>query len=312
MFKTFRPLIFLTVLILPLTGFAISTSSQEEIHVIDNVVYNDVDAGIELGVKGAIEVLQQALDDYHPEWGQEDGLAEYVWDHSAAQMIGVNPRVLLITAGVSLDWQVSEDGNLLEDISKAGVALTQHYREFRPNEELQANYPQVVNAESYAIYAFFDFDLGKLDAWQQEYDRMFGELQPRSVSATLASTNLLMVNQNLEPFMTRPFRQPPAPTPFYTIYSFLDHNAPYAYGEGSLSRFDGRVLPVEEYCGGKSCYSGHEGIDYTTGSGVPIYPVADGVVIRVFEACGQVEIRHEAQQIVTVYMHMENRNVSMI
>ena len=57
MFKRFRPVSFLAVLTLPLTGFSVSNSSQEEIHAIDNVVYNDVDAGIELGVKGAIQVL---------------------------------------------------------------------------------------------------------------------------------------------------------------------------------------------------------------------------------------------------------------
>ncbi len=147
--------------------------------VIDESVYNNVDAGIELGAKGAIKALQQAMNDYHPEWGQEDDLAGYIWDHSAAQMIGVNPRVLLVTAGVSLDWRVPEDSDLLEDISKVGVTLTQHYREFRFNEELQNGYPQVANAASYALYAFFDFDLEKLDAWQQEYDRMFGDIQPR-------------------------------------------------------------------------------------------------------------------------------------
>ena len=146
--------------------------------VIDEEVYHS-DAGIELGARGAIGVLQEALEAHHPEWAQEDDLAEYVWDSSGTQNIGVNPRVLLVTAGVSLDWQVPESSNLLEDISRAGVALTQQYREFRFNDELQANYPQVANAESYALFAFFDYDLEKLNAWQQEYDQMFGDIQPR-------------------------------------------------------------------------------------------------------------------------------------
>jgi hypothetical protein len=149
------------------------------IHVIDETVYNYVDAGIELGAKGAIEVLRQALADYHPEWAQEDDLAGYVWDHSNAQMIGVNPRVLLVTAGISLDWQIPNDHDMRDDIVKVGVTLTQHYRDFRFNEELQAAYPQVADAANYALYVFFDYDLEKLDAWQQEYDRMFGDVQPR-------------------------------------------------------------------------------------------------------------------------------------
>ena len=146
--------------------------------VIDEEVYHS-DAGIELGARGAIGVLQEALEAHQPEWAQEEELARYVWNHSHAQMIGVNPRVLLVTVGVSLDWQVPEDSNVLEDISRAGVALTQHYREFRFNKELQAYYPQVANAESYALFAFFDHDLEKLNAWQQEYDQMFGDIQPR-------------------------------------------------------------------------------------------------------------------------------------
>lgn len=177
----------------PITPSPISTTTQtatatvlptctpmsvDYVYIIDESVYHS-DAGIELGARGAIEVLQEALEAHHPEWAQEDGLAEYVWDSSGTQNIGVNPRVLLVTAGVSLDWQVPEDQDLIEDISRAGVALTQHYREFRFNEEWQANYPQVANAESYALFAFFDYDLEKLNAWQQEYDQMFGDIQPR-------------------------------------------------------------------------------------------------------------------------------------
>jgi hypothetical protein len=149
------------------------------IFVIDESVYNDVDAGIELGAKGATGVLQQAMDDYHPEWGQQNDLAGYVWDHSHAQMIGVNPRILLVTAGVTLGWQIPNDHNVRDDIVKVGVALTQHYRDFRFNEELRSAYPQIGNAASYALYAFFDYDLERLSAWQQEYDRMFGDIQPR-------------------------------------------------------------------------------------------------------------------------------------
>ena len=158
------------------------------IYVIEYFTYENVDAGLELGAWGAIEVLQQALDVHHPGWAQEEGLAKYVWDHSHAQMIGVNPRVLLVTAGMALNWQIPEGHDLGEDVSQVGVTLTQHYRGFLFNEDLQADYPQVANAESYALYAFFDYDLEKLNAWQQEYDRMFGELQPRINTSSLSCT----------------------------------------------------------------------------------------------------------------------------
>ncbi|WKZ49166.1 MAG: hypothetical protein QY306_07330 [Anaerolineales bacterium] len=153
------------------------------IYVIDRATYLDVDAGLELGLgpSGAIAVLQEALDEHHPDWGQEEGLAKNAWNYSHAQNIGVNPRALLVTTGVALDWQIPEDHDLKEDIIQTGVALTQSYREFRFNEELQAKYPQVANAASYALYAFFDYDLEKLEVWQQEYDRMFGDVQPRII-----------------------------------------------------------------------------------------------------------------------------------
>jgi len=158
------------------------------VYVIDDWVYWDVNAGLELGVWEAIGILQKALERRAPAWaqyrwrdsrGQEHSLAEYIWNVAHTQMIGVNPRVLLVTAGMALNWQVPKGKDLPRAISEVGVTLTQHERAFSFNEALRARYPQVVNPGSYALYAFFGYDREKLDAWAQEYDRLFGELQPR-------------------------------------------------------------------------------------------------------------------------------------
>jgi len=320
MAKTLRPLILLAVLLLPVTPFLASTDRQnhKEIHVIDGRVYWDVDAGIELGVWEAIGVLQEALERRAPAWaqyrwqdsrGREHSLAEYIWDVADTQMIGVNPRVLLVTAGMALDWQVPKGKDLPRAISEVGVTLTQHERAFSFDEALRARYPQVANAGSYALYAFFGYDREKLHAWRQTYEELFGR-----GALILAATPT--PNATPRPFMARPFAQPPAPTPFYTIYSFLDHNAPYIYDEPTLTRFDGLVLDTQGGCvGGKSCYSGHEGLDYTTGRDYPavqppVYAVGDGVVTRIITSCGQVEVLHEDEQVVSVYMHMENIQVA--
>jgi len=69
------------------------------------------------------------------------------------------------------------------------VALNRHYLAFSFDETLRARYPQVANPASYALYAFFDFDLEKLKAWQQEYDALFGHLQPRIQPKNRAPTN---------------------------------------------------------------------------------------------------------------------------
>ncbi len=289
------------------------------VYVIDEGVYNDVEPGIEMGVWEAIDVLQGALERRAPVWaqyrwrdskGKEHSLAEYIWDVSSAQRIGVNPRVLLVTAGMALDWQVPKGKDLLRAISEVGVTLTEHYHAFLFDEALRARYPQVANAASYALYAFFDYNMEKLHAWQQIYQNLFGHDALSLAAAPIP-------NAFPRPFMARPFAQPPVPTLFYTIYSFLDHNAPYRYSEGTLTRFDGQVLAgTRDNCdAGKSCYSGHEGLDYTTGRAYPairppIYAVADGVVSKVFRPCGQVEVLHEDEQVVSVYMHMEDIQVT--
>ncbi len=86
------------------------SGSKQVIYPIDHAVYDDVDAGLELGEWGAIGMLQQALEKHHPQWarhtrmdayGHRYNVAEYVWNISNAQRIGVNPHVLLMTAGMA-------------------------------------------------------------------------------------------------------------------------------------------------------------------------------------------------------------------
>ena len=113
MFNNLRLVILLAILTFPLVGFTTLPDLQEEIYVIDDAIYNDVNAGLQLGGPWeAIDVLQQALETHHPGWAEytwddsdneERNLAYYFWNKSRAQMIGVNPRVLLVTVGVTLD-----------------------------------------------------------------------------------------------------------------------------------------------------------------------------------------------------------------
>ncbi len=158
------------------------------IYVIDNDIYENSDVGWELGIWEAIDVMQQALEEYHPEWAlysykdsssEERNVAYYLWNHSNAQFVIVNPRVLMVTAGITLDWQIPVDKDLGFAITEIGVALTQHYRDFRFDESLQELYPMVESPASYALYAYFNYDLEKLRLWMDEYDLMFGALQPR-------------------------------------------------------------------------------------------------------------------------------------
>lgn len=160
------------------------------IYVIDNPIYENVNAGLDMGIWEAIDVMQDALEEYHPEWafysyedspGEERNVTYYLWNYCDAQTIGVNPRVLMVTAGIALDWQIPTDKDLGQAISEVGIDLTQHYRDFRFDESLQELYPMVENPSSYALYAFFDYDLEQLKLWIDTYDLMFGDLVPRFI-----------------------------------------------------------------------------------------------------------------------------------
>lgn len=164
---------------------------SDYVYVIDHAVYDNGNPGLELGIWEAIDVMQQALETNHPGWAEytwedsdnaERNLAYYFWNKSRAQMIGVNPRVLLVTTGLALNWQIPRDQDLRVAISEIGVTLTKHYRGYRFNEDLRELYPRVANAPTYALYAFYDYDLEKLNIWASEYDRLFGILQPRILS----------------------------------------------------------------------------------------------------------------------------------
>lgn len=140
--------------------------------------------GQSLGVWEAIDLLQQALNEHHPQWadftwldsdGELHSLAEYVWDVSHAQFINVNPKVLLVTSGVHFDWEVPADEDLRDSIGSVGVQLNDHYRDYFQNEDRQSEYSEVEDAANYALYAFFNYDRGSLQLWCETYIRLFDE-----------------------------------------------------------------------------------------------------------------------------------------
>jgi hypothetical protein len=167
---------------------------EEIIYVLDNTVHGDLEPGIEMGVWETIGVLQQALERRAPAWAQyrvkavknpvhplQGSLADEIWGIAHAPLTLVNPRVLLVTAGVALDWQIPRDRPLPKAIAEIGGQLREHYLAFRFNPRVRAQHPEVANAASYALYAFFGYDREKLRVWAAEYDALFGPLQPRII-----------------------------------------------------------------------------------------------------------------------------------
>jgi len=101
-----------------LLGLTNDRKQVQQIYIIDDAVYGDLEPGIEMGVWEAIGVLQQALERRAPAWAQyrvkavknpvhplQGSLADEIWGIAHAPLTLVNPRVLLVTAGVALDWR---------------------------------------------------------------------------------------------------------------------------------------------------------------------------------------------------------------
>ena len=299
--------------LLVLLGLLLSTQSasavsEPSINALDDQVF------FALGPSG--EELDQALANNYPEWANyQQNVSWYsepvkvgkvVREASFQEEFALNSGVTLVTLGESLDWQLPSTTDVFSESLVVGETLTNLWSEWinPENEQIRAQYPEVSNGATYALYAFFDFDTVRLQAWQDSYQRLFGsyETQPAMSISSQSSASL-------EPFLARPFYDPS--TSFYTVNSFFDHDYPRYEGEGEghtdkLYRFDGLVMenaafdPCELQL---NCYSGHDAYDYNTGSGPKIRAAASGTVIDVFDSSGSVLIGH-ANGLYTVYMHL--------
>jgi len=137
------------------------------------------------------EELDQALRDIYPDWANYDQdvswysepvrMSKVVREASFQERFSLNSTITLVTLGESWNWRLPSDSDLFSESLAIGEEL--HHLWFKwtnpGNEDIRAQFSEVANAATYAIYAFFDYDLEKLEAWQQEYDKLFGEIQPR-------------------------------------------------------------------------------------------------------------------------------------
>ena len=137
------------------------------------------------------EELDRALRDVYSDWANyEENVSWYsepvrmskiVREASFQEKFSLNSTVTLVTLGESRDWQLPSSGDLFLESLVIGERLNHLWFEWTnpENEQVRNQFPEISNAATYAIYAFFDFDQEKLEAWMQEYDKMFGVFQPR-------------------------------------------------------------------------------------------------------------------------------------
>ena len=76
----------------------------------------------------------------------------------------INPAVTLVTLGDSLDWQLPSNTDLFlksQEISEELDRLAFDWEDPQ-NESLRSQYPEVANSGTYALYAFFNYNLDRL------------------------------------------------------------------------------------------------------------------------------------------------------
>ena len=134
--------------------------------------------------------LDQALATHYPEWAsytqtvswstQPEKLGAIIVaasldEHSSLQ---INAAVTLVVLGESLHWQLPSNRDLYlksQEISEELDRLAFDW-ENPQNESLRIQYPEVTNNATYALYAYFSYNLERLQSWCNSYQRLFGTL----------------------------------------------------------------------------------------------------------------------------------------
>ena len=136
------------------------------------------------------EILDNALSTNYPEWfsfrqqldWRDDPVSAGIIfdDASFAESFQLNPAVTLVTVGLHLDWKLPTDSDLFSIARSAGEKLDGLYWDYAFDDvddqtQIKTEYPEVANAATYSIYAFFEYDQAILEDWCETYVKLFDE-----------------------------------------------------------------------------------------------------------------------------------------
>jgi len=135
--------------------------------------------------------LDRALAAHYPEWAnftqsapwstQPVKLGEIIVSASLDEELNlqINPAVTLVTLGESLNWQLPANTDLFSKSREISLTLRQHDWDWTnpQNESLRSQYPEIANGATYALYAFFNHNLDRLQRWCSTYQQLFGTPQ---------------------------------------------------------------------------------------------------------------------------------------
>jgi hypothetical protein len=133
-------------------------------------------------------ILDQALAAHYPEWANYTQMVS--WSTQLIKLgkivkeasfnielnLQINSAVTLVTLGESLDWQLPTTADLFSESREVSLELSRlSFAWENPfDDSLRKQYPEIANSGTYALYAFFDYNLDRLQSWCNTYQQLFG------------------------------------------------------------------------------------------------------------------------------------------
>lgn len=156
------------------------SDAEGELYILNNQVFSYS--------KTDKDELDRALMNTFPQWASFRQKLEWRADPvSAGQVVEdasfeatfqLNPAVTLVTVGLHLNWELPSDGDLFSIARSAGEKLNGFYWDYAFDDvddqtQIKADHPEVGNAATYSIYAFFEYDQSALKEWCDIYKLLF-------------------------------------------------------------------------------------------------------------------------------------------
>lgn len=140
--------------------------------------------------RALVSQIQERLEESYPEFSyiqqsvyyqQLDKTIDYddaltiIWQASGAETDYVNPFVVLVTVGESLNWTPPSDGDLYNLSKSVRLTLLQHYRDYSWKPDIRSQNPNILNASTYMIYAYFESNIEDIEQWCESYLYLTGQ-----------------------------------------------------------------------------------------------------------------------------------------
>ena len=132
--------------------------------------------------------LDRALAVHYPEWANYRQVVSWSTEpvalgeiinsasHDEQLNLQINSAVTLVTLGESLGWQLPANLDMYASSNEISLILNEYDTNWtNPNDaSLRSQFPDVANSSTHALYAYFNYDLDRLQNWCNIYQQMFG------------------------------------------------------------------------------------------------------------------------------------------